>query len=396
MPSDLPVLFALSATSIACSGAIVGTPNPSASADPQGGSLDPGLPSGGDALHFVRTAGGELQLADRRYPNPAHHQAVDLVIRPDATAEVRCRADGGAWRSDCLGLPFQTAVGFEDGLLRCAGAWDIHGDRLYERCAVRPELAGQLGCLVARDAHGQGCRVCVDPGGHIASNDCDRLPPSQPRTDCSVTHRSGRMCIECAEVQGQQTQPRAPMCMRDDPNCPPGGPDGGIDGGEGGGPPADAGTRDSGEGGGPGPDGAAGGGSNAGGAVDRGALPPPSLACQPDLPPTDVYCHEINVTFQQTGYAYGYDCRFTGAWLPAALDAGTAAAIQIWLAAHGGAIDPAAPPCEAMLAMASSWSCEEDGDSLRTGERACARRVGRQRLAGYARARLIADGVCRP
>jgi hypothetical protein len=263
---------------------------------------------------------------------------------------------------------------------------------LYEGCALAHEHAGHLGCLSAHAIGGTPCTVCVGPAGHVISNDCSRPRPG-PRVDCDVEHKDGKVCVRCERDDGDEHHDQPSMCMDDDPRCPPENPDGGAptpDAGEGGGPTPDAGV-DAGEGGGPTAD----AGADAG---EGGGTPPTSLACAPVLPSTSIYCNEINTTFSQLGISYAYGCDFAGAYLPPALDQTTREAIDVWLAAHDSAVNPAAPPCEALLAMATSWSCEEEGDDDddQPAELRCGRRVGRQRLSGYARAQMIRDGACRP
>ena len=356
------------------------------------GSIDNPPPQIATQFEFLRGAGGQLTLGGRVYPNPAGYDSVGLVIQRDAQVVVSCRR-GGETRSgsDCTAVPFRTQITFADGLMSCVAAWDTAGARLYEGCGLQSDVAWKLGCIKAKDADGHDCAVCVNPLGRVSSNSCSAAKSQEPHTECDVTHDGKHMCVDCDDVMGDQHHSHDPMCMDDNPNCPPETPDAGThdggggpmadagtpqpDAGEGGGPPADAGTPDSGEGG--------------------GALPL-STACAPELPSQETYCHEINFTYTKLGMSYGYGCSFQGTYLPPALDAQTHEAIDVWLAAHGGAVNPAAPPCEAMLAMATSWDCEEEHDDMAPGGKACAKRVGRQRLAGYARAQMIRDGACRP
>src|SRR5262249_9230522 len=159
----------------------------------------------------------------------------------------------------------------------------------------------------------------------VNSNTCSNARRSVPHTECDVTHDGRQMCVKCEDVMGTQVHSHGDMCMDDNPNCPPENPDAGrADGGEGGGAMADAGTRDGGEGGGPKAD--AGTTSTDGG--EGGGPLPLSTACTPQLPSQEIYCNEINFTFQKLGIMYGYGCQFKGTYLPPSLDVETHEAIE--------------------------------------------------------------------
>ena len=356
------------------------------------GSIDNPPPQIATSFQFLRAPGGGLKSGGRLYPNPAGYDSVELLIQRDAQVVVTCRRGDNVLRgADCLGVPFRSQMTFADGLISCVAAWETKGARLYEGCGLRSDVAYKLGCIAAKDADGHDCAVCVGADGRVHSNSCAYAKAHEPHTECEVEHDGKHMCVDCDDVMGDVRHSHDPMCMDDNPNCPPENPDAGThDGGEGGGPMADAGMPDGGEGGGPPADAGTPDSGEGGGAL------PLSTACAPELPSQDIYCHEINFTYQKLSLAYGYSCEFKGTYLPPALDVQTREAIDVWLAAHGGAVNPAAPPCEAMLAMATSWDCEEEHDDMAPGGKACAKRVGRQRLAGYARAQMIRDGACRP